>query len=126
MPLAAVGGFICCAFYLIGVSVIWTGIFWPSVLSTAVTALYAEILGRILKIPATAIYTPAVVPLIPGSTLYYTMEAIVHNEWTEAAHMANLTGQYALGMAIGMSLVYTVFSMMKKYIKLRNGSREKV
>ncbi|MDD3218257.1 MAG: threonine/serine exporter family protein [Lachnospiraceae bacterium] len=118
IPVAALGGFICWAVYLAGVNFVAEGIFWPTVLSAAVTTLFSELCARVLHIPATAIYTPAVVPLIPGSTLFYTMNAIVQNDWMEARRMAVVTIQYALGIAIGMSLVYALFTMIKRSRKI--------
>lgn len=36
-------------------------------------SLYAEGMARLLKAPATVFVAPSLVPLIPGSSLYYTM-----------------------------------------------------
>ena len=121
LPIAALGGFLCWAVYLVGITFIWEGVFWPTVLSAAVTSLFSEIIGKIYHIPASAIYTPAVVPLVPGASLYYTMNAIVANDWIKAQYMAVETVKYTLGIAIGMSAVYTIFAI-KKRIQLK-GSR---
>ncbi len=96
----------------------WTGtIFMPCLIASAFAAFYAEILARLLKAPATIFFIPSVVPLIPGSTLYYTMSSAVRNDWVSFDHYGFLTIQYALSIAIGISLVLACSMMAGEFRK---------
>lgn len=87
------------------------GVFMPCLIASAFAAFYAEVLARILKAPATIFFIPSIVPLIPGSTLYYTMSYAVQRAWDSSRSYGFLTVQYALSIASGISLVWA-FSMM--------------
>ncbi len=67
---ASLGGLFCWAIYLTETQYV-EGIFLPAFLASAFAATYAEVLARKLKAPATLFLIPAVVPLVPGSGLYY-------------------------------------------------------
>jgi len=58
---------------------------------------------------------PSVVPLIPGSSLYYTMSAAVSGNTREISEYGSLTLQYALSIAAGISIVWTFCSIWRRY-----------
>ena len=93
------------------------GVFLPTLAAAAFAALYAEILARFLKTPATVLYIPAVVPLIPGSTLYYTMAGVVRTS-ESALTYGSLTLAYTLAIAVGTAAIWAVFFAIRQ-IKLR-------
>ncbi len=76
LPLAAAGGFISWMVFLLGKD-FWGNVFLPTLLAGFVTDVYAEILARICKETSTSFFVTSVIPLIPGSTLYYCMNSIV-------------------------------------------------
>lgn len=41
--------------------------------ASLLVSLYAEIMARLLKAPATIFIAPSIIPLVPGASLYYTM-----------------------------------------------------
>ena len=108
--LGSLGGMLGWGIYLLGTSQMH-GVFMPCLIASAFAALYAEVLARVLKAPATIFFIPAIVPLIPGSTLYYTMSYAVQRAWDTSSSYGFLTVQYALSIASGISLVWA-FSMM--------------
>ena len=65
-----IGGLLTSLFYCIcsdlGMSILMRNLV-PAIVGT----LYAEIIARIVKAPATVFLIPAVIPLTPGGTLYY-------------------------------------------------------
>lgn len=87
--------------------------FAACLIASAFAALYGEVLARILKAPATIFFVPAVIPLIPGSSLYYTMSCAMRGDWLGFQHYGFLTGQFALGIAAGISLVWALSSMLR-------------
>ena len=51
-----------------------------NLIPAAVVTLYAEVLARVVKAPATVFLIPSIIPLVPGGRLYYTMRAIVDGD----------------------------------------------
>ena len=104
---AALGGFINWGLYLLGIHW-WGSIFFAGLLASAFSALYSEVMARIQKAPSTLFYITSVIPLIPGSTLYYACSNAVISEWEQAKHYANITLQYALAIAAGACIVWAI------------------
>lgn len=115
---SAMGGLVCWGVYLIA-SVHMEGIFYPSLLAAACTALYAETLARLLRAPTPVFFVPAVIPLIPGSSLYYTMSAAVQGDMALAAYYGNRTILFVLALAAGASIIWAACDMSRKLLALR-------
>lgn len=110
---AALGGFLSWVIYLAMLYGLEQNAFISCLVSAICVAFYGEVMARKLKGPATVFVIPGVLPLIPGSALYYTMSHAVSADWDMAQHYAFLTIQFALGIAIGISLVMGIFVMYK-------------
>ena len=80
LPLAAAGGFISWMVFLLGKG-LWGNVFLPSLLAGFIVDVYAEILARICKETSTSFFVTSVIPLIPGSTLYYCIWNCSGNEY---------------------------------------------
>ncbi|MFR5150872.1 MAG: threonine/serine exporter family protein [Ruminococcus sp.] len=76
LPLAAAGGFLSWLVFLFGKS-LWEVFFFRHCWLVLLRDVYAEILARICKETSTSFFVTSVIPLIPGSTLYYCMSSIV-------------------------------------------------
>ena len=87
---ASLGATLSWAVYLIGIHY-EKGIFISCLAGAAMAALYAEIQARVWKAPATLFLVPALIPLIPGSTLYYTMSGVVGRNWEMASDYGSRT-----------------------------------
>ena len=74
-------------------------IFISGLVASALSAVYADFLAARKRAPVPLFLIPSVVPLIPGSTLYYTMSAAVQGNTEEVSHYGSLTLQYALSIA---------------------------
>lgn len=111
LPLAAVGGAITWGVYLL-VLKYTENIFAAALIATVLCTFYAEILSKLQKTPATVLLIPSVIPLIPGSALYYTMSSLVQRDLIQAWYFARLTIQYALAIALGISLVWTIWAVL--------------
>ena len=70
--------------------------FVPYLIASLFVGLFAEIMARVGKAPATIFLTTAAVPLIPGSGLYYTMLGIVEKNEEVLLTNANNTITIAL------------------------------
>lgn len=111
---ACLGGLGCWGVYLLAAHLLG-GVFLPTMLSAAFSAFYAEVNARLWKAPATVFLIPALVPLIPGSTLYYTMSGLVQQDAAMASHYGILTGQYALGIAAGSCLIWVALDIIRSF-----------
>ena len=74
-------------------------------------AIYAEIMARVRKCPAIGFLVLALLPLIPGSSLYYTMNYAVRGEMGLFASKGMSTVILAGLMAAGVLLVSTSVRM---------------
>lgn len=86
-------------------------------IAAAASSFYAEIMARIRKFPATSYLLCALVPLIPGAGIYYTMDYIRRGMTAEAWAKGLSTAYIAGAMAIGVLLVSTAFRMWGMWMK---------
>ena len=89
-------------------------------LSMVAISVYAEIFARVEKTPTTTFLVPSVIPLIPGSALYYTMNYALNEEWGLFAQKAFYTLELALSLALGILAVTTatrLLTALLRYIK---------
>ena len=113
LPYIVVGGSLGWLGYLVGFHY-WGGVFLPSLLAGFTVAAYAEIMARVKTAPATAFFLPSAIPLVPGSTLYYCMNAIANSHYTEAAQLGWKTAMCALGIAGGMAIGWGLADFNRK------------
>ena len=81
-------------------------------IAAAAITVYGEVLARIEKTPTTTFLVPAIIPLIPGSALYYTMNYALNKQWSEFIHQAFYTLQLAFSLAAGIIAVTTVVRLL--------------
>lgn len=81
-------------------------------LSSSLAAVYAEILARFLKTPATTFLIPSIIPCIPGGALYHTMWYALNRQWSACLSQAVYTLSLALGLALGIIAVLSAFGVV--------------
>lgn len=81
-------------------------------LSASFVAIYAEILARVMKTPATTFLIPSIIPHIPGGSLYHTMRYALNREWSACLSQAVYTLSLALGLALGIIAVLSIFGVI--------------
>ena len=86
-------------------------------IAAAVSSLYAEVMARIRKFPATSYLLCALVPLIPGAGIYYTTDFIRRGMTAEAYSKGLATAYIAGAMAIGVLLASTAVRMWFEALK---------
>lgn len=86
-------------------------------ISAATVTLYAEVFARIMKTPTTTFLVPSLIPLIPGGSLYYTMNYALNKQWGLFAQKALYTLQLALALAVGIIAVTTLTRMFMVLVK---------
>ncbi len=101
------------AVYLLADSLLHAS-FLSNLLAAAFSVFYAEALALLLKAPATLFLTPAILPLVPGGSLYETMSHVVRGEMELARSCGNATLSTALAIAVGISIVLAIRELRPK------------
>lgn len=88
-----------------------------TVLSTFMASLAIAILGEIFAIkfrfPATVYIIPAIVPLVPGYGLYYTMLSFIQNNYEAAARYGSESILVSIAIAGALTVVLSINSFRK-------------
>ena len=75
-------------------------------------ALYAEIMARVRKCPATPYLVIATIPMLPGAGVYYTMSLGLEGSMMASVAKGLQTIGVAGSLAVGILLVSTVFRLI--------------
>ncbi len=90
-----------------------SSVFLVTLLASLIAGIYAEIMAGFRKAPSTMFLITAVIPLIPGASLYYTMNAAVSANSSAFSLYSSLTTEYALGIAIGISAALMLAGVLR-------------
>ena len=113
LPCAA-GGVAVWGAYLASADLLGLNDLLSAAVSAAVCQLLAEGLARLLKAPTTTFCIPALVPLIPGGSLYRTMDAVILRDWAAFRAYGSATLQVAFGIALGLSFVSGILFILRR------------
>ncbi len=108
--LCALGGILSWAAYLLTIHLGGSdlaGYFWAAVFSSA----FSETMARIRKYPAISYLVVSIFPLIPGASIYYTMNEAVRGNTDSFGEMGLHTIAVAGFLAVGILLISTVFRL---------------
>lgn len=115
---ASLGGLLSWGVYLLA------GLFTASdplryLIASITFTLYAEILARVLKTPATLFLVSAAIPLIPGGSLYRTMEYAMQGDSASFGVWGLATLLLAASIAAGILLTMAVVNMATHFPSVR-------
>lgn len=88
-------------------------------------SLYAEVLARVLKAPTTVFIIPSLIPLVPGSSLYYTMAYALDGEKELFTGKALTALSLAAALAIGIIIATALTRLFLKACAVWKARREK-
>lgn len=78
-------------------------------IAAVLVTIYAEICARLNKTPTTTFLITAIIPLVPGGALYYTMSYAVNGLWNSfvdsGVYTVSLAVALAAGIMVGSSLI---------------------
>ncbi|MBQ2545301.1 MAG: threonine/serine exporter family protein [Clostridia bacterium] len=80
--------------------------------AAAVISLYAEIMARVRKFPAFSYLVIALLPLVPGAGVYYTVEYLLQGSRMQSVEQGVRTAAAAGLLAVGMLVVSSIFRMV--------------
>lgn len=73
--------------------------------AAAVTCAFSEFFARILKVPATILLLPSVIPIVPGYLLYFGMKGLILGDYEQYRNYSALAIQTAAGIAVAIVCV---------------------
>jgi len=85
-------------------------------------AVYAEVMARIRKCPASGYLLLAFFPLVPGSGVYYTVQAFAQGDAARSSALGRQTLGMAGGLAIGVLLVSSAVRMLLHMLEKRRAA----
>ena len=108
---ASLGGMLSWCVYLLLEDLI-PGEAWRYFFCSFFLAVYAEVLARVLRTPATTFILPSMIPLVPGSSLYHTMRYGLNRQWSSCLSQAFYTLKLALALALGFIAVLSILGVI--------------
>lgn len=106
LPTFVVGVFVWLIYYTIDYFKL--SVFLAAFVSTAFATVFAELYARMRKAPAIVILSPAVICIVPGGDLYYTMKYALSGELALAGEYLGKALAIGLGIAAGIVVVSIV------------------
>ncbi len=111
---SAIGGMI--TFLVFSLSSGISNVAMQCFLASMFASIYSETLARIVKVPATTFLIVSIIPLVPGSDLYRTMELCINQEImkfvSSALNTLGIAGSIALGILLVSSLYRFTFGIV--------------
>lgn len=105
--ISALGGALTCAVYVISCHY-YEHELMQNLFPAFAATVYAEVMARITKAPATPILACSIIPLVPGGKLYYTTYYFVVGEMENFYDSIIDLLRIASGLAVGIILVSVV------------------
>ena len=112
---AALGGAVGWFFYSLTLNLSDSNILAMLIASISIS-IYAEIFSRVLKNPVTLFLVCSLIPLVPGSGMYYTVFEAVEGNVFDSLNNGIETLSLAGVIAVGIILVSTLSRLMQKLI----------
>ncbi len=117
---ATLGGLLSWLVYLLSYQ-LWPNEILCYFIAATLVAAYAELMARLLKTPTTMFITTSLIPLVPGSSLYYTMtyafrgagEAFIE----KGLHTLGLAGALAAGVILVAGLTAAITKIKTQFSK---------
>lgn len=116
--IAPIGGVIIWAAYLLFEPIV-PSVIVRTFIATIFAALFCEITARVMKIPVISFMVISILPLVPGSGIYYTMLYFVQSDYEAFALKGVETIGIAGALAIAIIFVSTIFRIPERIRALK-------
>ena len=91
--------------------------------AAVVLTVYAEIMARVAKCPATLFIIVAVIPLVPGGSLYGTMYHFIKGDFAASSAQGVRTLLIAVAIAAGMLFPTSLFQLLRRIREIKIGEK---
>lgn len=116
--ISTIGGALTCAVYVVSCC-FFEHELMQNLFPAFAATVYAEIMARVTKAPATPILACSIIPLVPGGKLYYTTYYFVVGETESFYESIVALLRIASGLAVGIILVSVVVHEVNRH-KFKN------
>lgn len=110
LVLASLGGFVVWGVYALIGLITPENIFLCNFIPALVGTLYAQVVARITKAPATMFIFTSLIVLVPGGMLYYSMRSMVLGDTADGIKRILDTLEVSVALAFG---IVTIMAAMK-------------
>lgn len=86
-------------------------------LSTLAVCLYSELMGRAFKVPVSVFVICAIIPLVPGSGLYYSMKAYIDGNGAEFLNRMGQTLMIAGTISVAIAVMSSITNLFRSMIR---------
>ncbi len=113
----SIGGALSWGLYLLFLA--WSSSLLLSVfLATLAVCLYSEFMGRAFKVPVAVFVICSIIPLVPGSGLYYSMIAYIDGRTLEAMRKMGETMMIAGTISVAIAVMSSVANIFRKMLRM--------
>lgn len=98
--------------------------FISNFIATVFACIFAKVVAKCTRSPEIIYIMTSAVPLIPGSSLYYSLSAFVDRNAELAEHYATITAIVSASIAFGILLFTILYNVVAKtivHLRKRNG-----
>lgn len=86
-------------------------------ITAIVLTVFSEVIAKWKSVTVTSTLIPALIPLVPGGGIYYTMSFLVENRFQESLEKGRETIFLTVALAIGIFLVSTFTQILYRTLK---------
>ena len=87
--------------------------------SVILVCSYSEIVARLVKVPVSVFVTCVLIPLVPGSSLYYAMQGFISGDSALASQntykVLLISGTIAMAIAVVSSVTNIMFRLRNRF-----------
>lgn len=97
------------------------------VISSIIIGVVAEIMSRIFRLPATVYLAPGLIPLVPGLTMFKTMQDLATQDFNKLFNHGTdlLLSAFALGLGVVISAIFSKTIHRYKEFAIKHRRMEK-
>ena len=119
MPIVFVVGGGCFAIYYLFATVLSLDVFVAALMATVFVTALSEILARAKHSPAVIFILTCLIPIVPGSNLFYMMQALIMKDVNMAISHGATALKISLGVAGGIIAISVIGSIVNTLIERR-------
>lgn len=87
--------------------------------SMAIT-IYSEIIAKKMNTTVTTSLIPSLIPLVPGSGIYFTMDHFVQGNYTQAILIGRETLSITAAITVGIVFITSISQVILRILRYRN------
>ncbi|MBQ6795424.1 MAG: threonine/serine exporter family protein [Clostridia bacterium] len=119
LPIIAISTALCYSIYLLCIHFEASDLM-ANFVAALFAAFAAEFLAKFIKAPVTVFLIPTILPLVPGSSLYYTIEAFFQGDLKNALLYFSALGRTIGAILLAIVIVNTIMKCIRNYQNAKN------